>query len=477
MPTLQRQHRTGATEPDTHDGRAHWRSVVWPARVRIAQERARWRDRDPLNYRVHVALACLYLLLVSAPVSAVELAGIPLGVCFLFGLRHTYKLVLWSLVSPLAIAIIAWSVFRFVSLAWSPDVALGLDHLRSLRWVWAVPAFAPVLDRRGALVGAMSLGVALGMVAQCVNWIGPAIDLYPALWQRAENRFSGWWHPVVAGTILVASIGLHAPVAVLHSGKTRVYAIAMIAFACVAILATGSRGAWIEGAIVLGMVGVFAIVRLVRFAAVRRTWRELGVGGAVAAGVVVVSGAAAWMFFGDSIRARVALARQELVQAIDQQDYSTDTGARMAMLIMGWQCFTHHAVFGAGEGGFASWSRTQLVQSTATNTDVGRVIHNHAHNTYLHVMSTGGIVSALLGAGMIVVAVGNALSVLPGSLHGTRDRRLRPDHALAIAPACALVAILVAGLFDSVHINAQTSAWLLVLVAMCQHEPVRDVGA
>lgn len=409
-------------------------------------------------------------MLVSSPVSIVEIAGIPLWICAVIGLRHTYKLMLWSIVSPISLVIIAWTAFRFLSLTWSPDVVLGLDHLASLRWLWAIPMLAPVLDQRRALVSALSAGVALGMLAQLVNWIGPALNLYDPIWIRAEDRFSGWWHPVIAGTILVASLGLHAPIAICTTGRNRMLAITLILCACVAIMATGSRGAWIEGAAVLSMIALAVFVRLVQIAAGRRIWLVFG---GFATVIVLVCGAA-WMLFGTSISARYELARNEITQAIDQQNYSTDTGARMAMLVMGWQCFTHHAVLGVGEGGFASWSRTQLAQSSDPEIDVNRVIHNHAHNTYVHTLATGGILSALSGACMIVFAIGNAFSVLPGPNQRNNGLQLTPSHIYAIAPACALLAIMVAGLFDSIHINAQTSAWVFTLVALCQHEPVRD---
>src|SRR5690606_40313370 len=68
-----------------------------------------------------------------------------------------------------------------------------------------------------------------------------ALPILPT-WNRLPGRNSGWWDPVIAGSLLTAALGLHLPAALWGKKVWRALGIAGCAITLPGILATGTRG-------------------------------------------------------------------------------------------------------------------------------------------------------------------------------------------------------------------------------------------
>lgn len=387
----------------------------------------------------------LMCLVLPGPMSLCELAGVPVILCFLLRTPHlwrTWPIVMVHTLILLALAFIAWLA---ISLSWSRDVPQGLVELGSLRWVWIPLVLYPVLDQRPKLIAALAVGFIVANAAQA--WPGAArlIGADP-LWYRAPGRFSGWWNPVVGGSLLVAALGLHLPAIFRGDAWLRRLAIAAAGVTLLGILATGSRGAWIAAAFLL-------LLALAIHAPILTRSRRLILAGAAVVLLIIASVLTVPPLRG-AIAQRYAAAKDEISRAIEHRDFTTDTGARILMNAKALEAFAASPIIGVGAGGYKAWAddhlRTQGIDPAT------RSIHNHAHSTPLHLLATTGLVGAATFTAMIFIA-----------FRGARwHARRASDNPYAAGPIYALTGLLLAGLFDSIHVNAQTSALLFLLLAL-----------
>lgn len=407
---------------------------------------------DRLGDRAHLITACIFCAMVAAPMSFIEFAGVPMWVTFFLRLGIRWRQGMWKLcacvfVQPLFWALLLWTAWQFTALIWSSNRSLGLEEIGSLRWAWAIIILYPVLDRRRALIIALACGYLVANGVQALHFAGTLVGWEAVTFGRMPDRISGWWQPVVGGTMLVGALGLHLPAALMGRGRVQALAIAGAGVTLLGIIATGSRGPWLAALALIAIVGACAIWSI-------RPGRRLRVM-VIGAVVVVIVGAAAWLAIGDSVSRRVALARQEIGSAIQEKRFDSDTGAR---LLMWWWCVEaakERPIIGVGTGGFSSWVAQHLEEQ---GIDPGeRRIHDHAHSTMLHVLATTGAVGVLFGGLVVIVALRGGLVGI--SSLGTYDA----------GPFFAIIGLMLAGLFDPVHVNAQTSAMLILLLALCQY--------
>jgi hypothetical protein len=104
------------------------------------------------------------------------------------------------------------------------------------------------------------------------------------------------------------------------------------------------------------------------------------------------------------------------------------------------------------------------------DTDPNPPIHPHAHNAALHVAATTGIVGLMLGGGVIALALiggvrKNPVASAPGSEEPAR--RWWEGWDGGMGPVFGIAGLMLAGLFDPVHLNTQTGALLAAFLAMC----------
>lgn len=371
------------------------------------------------------------------PITPMELAGIPLIFLTLVALRRERRLLGTLVRQPLIIALLAWIAWAGLALAWSPDPKHGLDELANARWLWVILSLwlAPHLARH------VLTGIAIGFVLMHASQATQlALQLIGNEWistKRLPDRVSGWSEPAVAGSLLCAVLGLHLPRAVWSTSWTsRILA----ALALVGIIATGTRGAWIVAAAMLACAVGVLIVLGVR----SREQRTRAIVVALA-GLVIVGGAA--VALQDKIRSRVDEAKREINAALTEGNKHTSTGGRIVMLEWATQAIKAEPVLGVGTGGYRAWvNEQQAEQGISPNSQ--RVL-DHAHNTYLHIGATQGAI----GLALFLTVAGLAL------------RNAWPRYPRDAGMLAALIGLLLIGMFDTVAVNAQTSALGVTLIA------------
>jgi O-antigen ligase len=427
---------------------------------RVQADLCRAAAGDPWGHRVHVALAVLWCFFLGWPTSFVEVAAAPLIVFFFLRTPHIWRT--WGswVVQPLTLALGAWIAWQALSLSWSPDPRHGLKELAGNRWVWAGWVLWPVLSRRPWLIWAMAAGFLAGNVSQALHTAGRVAGWEWLTFNRLADRNSGWWDPVVGGSLLVGALGLHLPAAIgllrQRPGRESAVAAALTVVTLAGVFATGTRGAWIAAALLLGLVGSWGLAAHLRGGehhpgAGRRPTGKLP-GWAALAAIVVICGAGAALLW-PTVRGRYEAGRAEVERALRQGDYSSDTGRRLLMWRAAAEAIATHPVRGTGAGGYQRWAVEHVRQRGVA--DPERAIHAHAHSAPLHIAATTGLVGLALAGGVMIVA-------LRGAFRGAGG-----PGGYRAGPGFAIAGLMLAGLFDPVHLNAQTGAFLFTLLALC----------
>lgn len=410
-------------------------------------------------------LAALWCFLACGPTSIVEVGLIPALLCFAIRAPRHLR-VDWRFIHLTAAQLtLLWIAWVACSTQWSANRSLGLDEVMANRFALSLVILWPVLDKRSWLIAGLVCGFLAANLAQAAHAVGSALDLSWLQFPRQVHRNSGWWQPVVGGSMLTAALGLHLPAALTGSLRTRAVGVAGGAVSFVGVLATGSRGAWVASAALVAVAALWALWRA-RKGAGRRA------GGAGAAGspaglrpghlplvaaLLFLIGLGAQQALWPSIRERGARGVDEIRAALHERDYSTDTGARVLMAEVAVRAFLSHPVRGVGAGGFRAWGRAWLIADGRGHS--AALLHDHAHNTILHVAATTG----LIGAGLLVCLVG--VSIRGGLWNPDPDAG--PVAGYAAGPAMALVGLVLVSAFDVIPMNAQTSALFWTLVVLC----------
>lgn len=397
----------------------------------------RMHTRDAIGDKVHLGFAIFWCTLLFSPQSVMQIAAIPLVVFFLVRVINTFPLWIHGFGQPTILAALALASWMGISLFWSPNRVLGADEIAQLRWIAAGGFLYPVIRHRKFLIYAMLLGYASMMIAQIFD----AFDgfgnrtLYKFFWHEA-NRISGWTHPVVAGSMFVAGLGLVLPAALFDQRRRVLWIIASILM-CVSIFATGSRGAW------LAMLPLVLTILVYGLLTKRLNTRVLII--AIALGALALFGAL--LLAGANIKERATEARSEITQAL-AGEYDSHTGARIRMAQLALDATIEHPIVGVGAGGYKHWA--------STHDDTDSFIHDHAHNTPLQLSATTGLIGALLGALLIVTIIRNAHN----------GARRYETSGLALGPMFAILGLLCVSMTDTVLINTQTAALLGTLAAL-----------
>ncbi len=436
-----------APDPRLRRSPLRWLDAPWIHPAWAVRPFARQRAIDPSGLGVHTAMAVLWCLCLGGPISVSELAGIPLALAFLIRIHRHVGTLPRLLVQPPVILILVWAAWGALSLLWSDDPARGFDQYSHARWFGAIVCLWPVVERRSLLLGAIALGIALGQLSQVGHAVGSALGVEWLTWPRLSGRNSGWWDPVVGGSILTAALGLHLPAAAWGRGKWRALGIAGSLASLAGIAATGTRGAWIAAAALVVLVALAAGWRAAR-------WRGLALAGAAAGVLVVAACAGAWTLGGQALRDRIVTARAEVTAALRDGEYNSDTGARIAMAGWAAAAFAERPLTGTGAGGYRPWVERRLASQGVD--PASRSVHDHAHNALLHTAATAGLPGLLVALAFVAAVLRGAVRRLPGD----------GPAGYADGPFWSLAGLLLVSAFDVVHMNAQTGAILAALTLL-----------
>jgi O-antigen ligase len=424
----------------------HRPSPAWrPGPAALAATFDHQRRIDPFGHRVHAWLGALACACVAGPTTAVELGALPVVAAFLIRFHRHWRTLPLYFLQPLMLVALAWIALSIASRLWTmgPHNA-WLDQFGTARFLILAAALWPVADRRTLLLAGLALGFALGQASQACHALGLWTGTDWLTWNRLPGRNSGWWDPVVGGTVLTAALGIHLPAALWGRGRWRALGAAGTILTLAGVLATGTRGAWLACAALVGLGLLAAIVRV-------RPLKKLAQRLAILALLATLIGAALWATLGDQLRARYDAGHAEVTAALQEQNFDTDTGARLLMAWWALEALADRPLTGAGVGGYEQWTRrhtaAQGIEPTA------RRHHAHAHNALLHAGATLGVPGLALALAFVALALHGALSRNPGD----------GPPGYADAPAFALAGLVLVSPFDAVHINSQTAALLCLL--------------
>lgn len=427
----------------------------------------RQRAVDPFGERVHAFAACAGIAMVAAPTSVAEFAVVPPGLAWLIRMHRHGEVSLQLVRSPAFLALLAWLAWRLFTLAWSPDRAQGLDEMGVARFGLLAVFCWPAMRFRRWFLPALAFGFAVGQSVQATHALGLALDLPTLVWPRAPGRVSGWWDPVVAGSLLIGVLGLHLGAAFWGRGLWRVLGSVGATATAAGIVATGTRGAWLASA---ALIGIAVIARAVtawrapptaqptppRAHAPRTHRARLIAAGALLAVSVVSVGLFASQ--SDALRARAAAGFEEVSAAFLARDYSTDTGARVGMALAALDAAREHPLRGLGAGGYRRWT---IEAWTPREGHASLEAHAHAHNALLHELATTGAVGVLLALAFAATLLAGAARPAPGD---------GPTGLYRPGVLLAMVGMGLVSAFDAVHLNAQT-AQLLAALGLCAMWP------
>lgn len=372
---------------------------------------------------------------IAGPVSVVDIAVLPLAGFFLVRVFNTFPVWIHGFGQPVVLTGLMLAALMSVSLLWSEDPSAGLEHIGELRWLAMIGFIYPVIEHRRVLIACLCIGFVIGNGAQVVDAFDGFGNVWLAdrLWHE-PSRISGWWDPAVGGSLLVAGLGLHLPAALMGTGRWRVVGLLCSAMTIVALIATGTRGAWVAS---VALVVVALVIAARRGSMKGRTILIAGV-------AVVILAIGALQI--ESVSGRVHDARGEIARAIEG-DFESFTGARISMANQAARAGMGHPVGGLGAGGFRTW----MEERTGSVVDD----QSHAHSTGLQLWAEHGAPGVLLGVLLAGVLLVNAWRCGAGSSSG-----------YSMGPFYAAVGLVLVGVFDSVLINVNTAAMFGALAAL-----------
>lgn len=250
--------------------------------------------------------------------------------------------------------------------------------------------------------------------------------------------------------LMEMAMGLLAGIAIIRSEvreRILVYLSALLLM-FVALVLSNSRG------------GLFAMVAQVvcapailldsrtRAASGMKSWtRSIAVRTAmIAALLVVVSGGVIWLG-GDQLATGVETAAIEIAGA-DPSEYQ-EGARRRDIWRLSWLMFKAHPIMGAGFGGY--WAEVPVFHQAS-----GRLTPQQAHNDYLEVLASGGIVGVALFVWFAIAVVSQARRAM-NALDGFQ-------RAAACGAAIAIVGVAVHSIFDfGLHITANALVFVALL--------------
>jgi hypothetical protein len=98
----------------------------------------------------------------------------------------------------------------------------------------------------------------------------------------------------------------------------------------------------------------------------------------------------------------------------------------------------------------------------------------HAHGMWVHAAATQGLIGVAVWS--VVVGVALVCGAAADGRHAPPRVEIQPEipdfwsqisDAYSLAPGSALVGLILAGLFDTIHVNSQTAMLLFALIALC----------
>jgi O-antigen ligase len=398
----------------------------------IADALADARRRDTPGHWAHVAAAVIYVGTLATITNVVTWTFVVLSLIALIRLPHTYRTYRLLRRDQLGWLLVAFTLWHVASLLWSPDVSIKMvrAELGAFR-VFVTPLLLwPVIDYVAWMIAAFLVGICVQnfvQLGQAVGWIDRELG--------DHDRLRGLVHPIMTGTLLTIGMCWHISAILLGRSRLRALCLFGLIAAGVGLVFTGSRGPWLAAAIV---VPSSIVIIALRHPSARKAALLLACAG-------VIGAAAAWPLAGDMIVHRFQRTQRDL-DRVERGRYAGDVGYRLASWDTAWNLFLEAPIIGQGAGGYGEGvQRSEHADVLKADT--------HAHSVYLHTLASTGAIGGLLLSAIVI-----------GGL--ARAWRDRVDHPFAAGTLFALLAWLIAGIFDASHLNGQMLGVLSAMITI-----------
>jgi O-antigen ligase len=414
----------------------HQQPGIEPATATADDTRPGHDPAGTMALRVHQACGSLYLFGLATGTAGKDLLAIPLLIVAVWRWPAVVAGLPTLLSDRLVQGMVGWLVLLSLSLLWSPDPAMGLEHVAAFRAMAISVTLWPLMARPGPLVGGFVAGSLVQVAVQTLQW-QELLGFRPGF----NDRLPGLMHPIrTAGILTAACLWCLSAAATVPGRRPRLVGGLLLVAAVTAagVVMTGSRGPWIGFA--AGLAALVAI--LLRWSP--GSHRRIAIGGAVLLVAGGLLAPAAWNF----LATRVAQARADLAAA-GEGAFTTDVGFRIASYRVAIELAGERPLLGHGAGSFA-------VEAPRVAPDLAWDGITHAHSTWLTAAMETGWPSAALVLGLLSFA---AVRAWRSGLRGP----------LAAGTFGGLVAWMVAAAFDTPHhsgtMNGLLQFTLLLLVA------------
>ncbi len=432
-----------------------WLAGCWLNRDRIARV-FQGQHRDRLGIAVHLLGGMVLCFTLSFPYAVHEFMLPLVASASLIRITMTWRLLTHLFLQPVVLIALVFLAYRGLSLSWSADPAFGLIHLGEVRFMLLLLALWPIMEYRTLLIACYLAGMLVGNTVQLAEFVGLQTGWQWLIWEHHETgRITGWWRPAFGGASLCVPLAIWLHAAFLARGirpRWKNLAIAMSAISLAAIVASGTRSAWLAAAMTIAIVALAALWRFWKGSGDRNEQqvRRKPRGTMIAIALAALAGGA--LVLAPRVIDRARSASTEISRALEENDYDSDTGARLLMWIEASRAFAQHPVAGVGEGGFRAWARRDAQR--IVQPQVAERIQEHAHGTIPHVAATNGAIGLALFALLLASALRCAwIAPRPGPTGLERSLLL------------AIIALILVGQFETMHVGSRLKQHMWLLLA------------
>ena len=202
------------------------------------------------------------------------------------------------------------------------------------------------------------------------------------------ERVTGVMNPAVFGNLVVSLFFIILVFSQNESFKHKTFSVLSLLFGLIAIVGSGTRGAWLSFLLLLGVYLFFSYKKISKL----NSESKIIV-------VLIISGVLSFGIFNQNLNDRIHIAYQEVSNWMQGDTTTNPVGLRLGIYKKAIENIEAVPFFGHGY----RTSNIALFQNDTSALGLGSVGFNHLHNAYLTNYYNGGIV--LLGALLLLLFV------------------------------------------------------------------------
>ena len=341
--------------------------------------------RDPVGDKIHTIFACIFMF--CLPIDTVPSAvasAILIGYAVL-RLPSTWRTITPALNSKIFMFLIAWAGWSVVTILWSSDKLVGLDHAKALRMVLLPVVLWPVMRHWNYLLVAFLAGVLLQNILQLSELIATIFGIENWLSSLDIRYFRGFEKHSGKLAMFMGFASLSWLGIIFNGKKHRIKAIFFFALATSGMFVTASLAVTVGYVLSVSLFGIYAIIQK------KITIKQMF----LAVVVVLVVTTSTWFAARDMVTLKV----ERAIQGVQEYYNGNIQSNNSTIMRLHWlsktlsQSFDEpavaHGVFGHGLGSVASIDFSEDAPKFKKTTE-------HIHNSYIQILYEEGVVGLLL---------------------------------------------------------------------------------